>query len=86
MANNILIVDDEIDLTAILAYNLQADGFRTRVAHTAADALKEARREPPDLLILDLMLPDAPGTEVCKQLKADPRTRDVPVLMLTARG
>ena len=86
MATSILIVDDETDLTTILEYNLVAEGYRTRVAHTAADALREARREPPDVLILDLMLPDQPGTAVCRQLKADPRTREIPVLMLTAKG
>ncbi len=87
MANNdILIVDDETDLTAILEYNLKAAGFSTRVAHTAADALREAKRDPPALVVLDLMLPDHPGTEVCKLLKSDPRTKGVPVVMLTARG
>jgi two-component system phosphate regulon response regulator PhoB len=86
MPTTILIVDDEIDLTSILEYNLQAEGFRTRVAHTAAGAFREIKREVPDLCLLDLMLPDQSGLDVCKQLKSDPRMRDVPVIMLTARG
>src|SRR5689334_14756241 len=85
MASRILIVDDEPDLTSIVDYNLQAAGFSTRVAHTGREALQLLRKEPPDLVVLDLMLPDLPGTEVCKTLKSDPRTKAIPVIMLTAR-
>jgi two-component system phosphate regulon response regulator PhoB len=86
MGHRILIVDDEPDLTSILEYNLRAAGFVPSVAHTGREALQAVRRELPDLVLLDLMLPDLPGTEVCKALKADPRTRAIPVLMLTARA
>ena len=79
MSELILIVDDEHDLVNTLAYNLERAGFRTRSAFTGQVGLDYARLEPvPDLILLDLMLPDFPGTEVCKQLKADPRTPRTP--------
>ena len=82
----ILIVEDELDLQQILAYNLEHAGYAVRVAGTGRDALRLAQEEPPQLVLLDLMLPDMPGTQICKQLKEDPRTQAVPVVMLTARG
>ena len=82
----ILVVDDERDLASLLDFNLRQAGFETQVASTGAEALALARRRVPDLVLLDLMLPDLPGTEVCRQLKVDARTRSVPVVMLTARG
>ncbi|TNE84871.1 MAG: response regulator transcription factor [Deltaproteobacteria bacterium] len=86
MSELVLIVDDEHDLVNTLAYNLERAGLRTRSALTAQMGLDYARLEPvPDLILLDLMLPDFPGTEVCKQLKADERTKDVPVIVLSAR-
>jgi two-component system phosphate regulon response regulator PhoB len=81
----ILIVDDERDLASVVDFNLRQAGFDTVVATTGAAAMAEAHRRVPDLVLLDLMLPDVPGTEVCRQLKTDPRTRHVPVVMLTAR-
>lgn len=83
----ILIVDDEQDLVSTLEYNLQREGFEVRSAGTGGQALELASREPrPDLILLDLMLPDASGTEVCRELRADEQTRDVPIIMLTAKG
>ena len=82
----ILIVDDEHDLLTLLDFNLKAEGFKTLVASTGAEALAHLRRDPPDLVILDLMLPDTSGTEVCRTIKSDPRTKHVPVVMLTAKG
>jgi len=87
MSALILVVDDERDLVATLTYNLEREGFATRSALTGQEALQLAAQEPvPDLVILDLMLPDIPGTDVCRRLRAEERTRRVPVLMLTARG
>lgn len=87
MAELILIVDDERDLVSTLEYNLERDGFETRTALNAADALELVEREPiPDLVILDLMLPDMSGTEVCRQIRQNQKTADVPVVMLTAKG
>lgn len=87
MSGLILVVDDERDLVATLVYALQREGFETRSAYSGRDALDLAARAPtPDLVLLDLMLPDISGTEVCRGLRADERTRDVPILMVTARG
>jgi two-component system phosphate regulon response regulator PhoB len=82
----ILLVDDERDLLSLLDFNLRAAGFETLLATTGEQALSHIRRRVPDIVLLDLMLPDVPGTEVCRQLKSDPRTRHVPVVMLTAKG
>jgi two-component system phosphate regulon response regulator PhoB len=82
----ILLVDDERDLLSLLDFNLRAAGFETLLATTGAQALAHLRRRIPDLILLDLMLPDIVGTEVCRQVKSDPRTRNVPVVMLTAKG
>jgi two-component system phosphate regulon response regulator PhoB len=83
----ILIVDDEADLVATLDYNLRREGFQTRTARTGRQALELAAQAPrPDLILLDLMLPDLAGSEVCRRLRGLPETRAVPVLMLTAKG
>jgi len=83
---SILLVDDEKDLLSLLDFNLRAAGFETALATSGDQALTQLRRRTPDLVLLDLMLPDLSGTEVCRQIKADPRTRHVPVVMLTAKG
>ncbi len=83
----VLIVDDEPDLVANLVFNLEREGIRTKTASNGEQALAQANAEPlPDLVILDLMLPDISGTEVCRRLRQNDRTRAVPVLMLTAKG
>jgi len=81
----VLIVDDERDLVRLLEFNLQEAGFETAAAYRGEEALQKAKQRTPHLIVLDLMLPDIPGNEVCRQLRANPRTRHVPVLMLTAR-
>jgi two-component system phosphate regulon response regulator PhoB len=81
------VVDDEPDLVANLVFNLEREGVRTKSATTGAQALAIAHAGTvPDLVILDLMLPDISGTEVCRRLRQDDRTRLVPILMLTAKG
>lgn len=82
----ILIVDDEDDLRELLDLNLRREGFRTALAANGAEAIAAARAERPALVVLDLMLPDMSGTEVCRRLRADPGTASVPVIMLTAKG
>ena len=69
---NVLVVDDERDLVSLLDFNLRQSGFETTLAYAGEEALNAARRRPPDLVLLDLMLPDMSGTEVCRQLKSDP--------------
>lgn len=82
----ILIVDDEPDLLRLIDLNLRREGYRTVLAATGQEALTAARAEPPALVILDLMLPDLSGTEVCRRLRGAVETKEVPVIMLTARG
>ena len=81
----ILVVDDEPDIVALVAYHLAKAGYRVSTAATGTDALELARQDRPALVVLDLMLPGLSGFEVLEQLRADDATRDVAVLMLTAR-
>ncbi len=81
----ILVIEDEEDLQEVLRYNLQAAGHTVTTAGLGAKGLALARQATPDLVLLDLMLPDVPGTEVCRQLRQDARTRDLPIVMLTAK-
>ena len=82
----IVVIEDEADLQEVLRYNLAAAGHTVALAGRGDVGLRFARESLPDLVILDLMLPDTAGTEVCKALKRDPATRAIPVLMLTARA
>jgi two-component system phosphate regulon response regulator PhoB len=82
----VLIVDDEKDLRSLLDFNLKQSGYRTVQAATGAEAVARVASHRPDLILLDLNLPDVSGTEVCRQLKADPETEAIPIVMLTARG
>ena len=82
----VLIVEDERDVVDLLTLNLDKAGFRTSNAADGAVGLEKARNEKPALIILDLMLPKMPGLEVCKILKSDPGTRQVPIMMLTAKA
>jgi two-component system phosphate regulon response regulator PhoB len=87
MAPLILIVDDETDLAETVAYNVEREGFRTIKAGTGTQALALVTAEPrPDLVVLDLMLPDISGTEVCRRMKESPALKTIPVLMLTAKA
>jgi DNA-binding response OmpR family regulator len=82
----ILVVEDEQDLQKVLEYNLKQAGHEPIAAMRGRDALELVRARRPDAVLLDLMLPDVPGTEVCRALKADAGTRSIPVIMLTAKG
>jgi phosphate regulon transcriptional regulator PhoB len=82
----ILIVDDEKNIVEAIRYNLEKAGFRTLTAFDGARALELARRELPDLITLDVMLPEHDGWEVCRFLRQDPRTRRIPIVMLTVKG
>lgn len=83
--DRILIVEDEPDILEMVRYNLAQAGFDVAVAEDGEEALDCVREAIPDLVILDLMLPGMDGLDVCKHLKQDPKTRHVPILMLTAR-
>jgi len=82
----ILIIEDEKSLIDVLTYNLENEGFEVLSATDGMDGLNQARAHHPDLVLLDLMLPVMEGLEVCRQLRSDSRTRETPVLMLTAKG
>jgi two-component system phosphate regulon response regulator PhoB len=86
MTEHILIVDDEADIVELLDYNLRQAGYTVVNARDGASALAAVRRQRPDLIVLDLMLPDLPGTEVCRRLRKDADTEAIPILMLTARA
>jgi DNA-binding response OmpR family regulator len=82
----VLVVDDERDLVDLITYNLGRNGYTVLPAFDGLAALEIARREVPDLILLDLMMPGLDGTEVARRLKADSRTATIPIIMLTARG
>src|ERR1051325_11527145 len=86
MPQTILVVDDERDIVELVRYNLTQAGYRVVSAMDGRQAVDMARRERPDLVVLDLMLPTLPGAEVARILKQDEKTRTIPILMLTARG
>jgi len=82
----ILVVEDEQDLQQVLKFNLQQAGYHVRVTSSGTEAMRLVAQEAPTLMLLDVMLPDILGTEVCRLLKSDPATASVPIVMLTARG
>ncbi len=82
----VLIIEDEADIRQVLEYNLEANGHTVFSAARAEEGLRAVREKKPDLVLLDLMLPDLPGTEVCKQLRSAPETAKLPIVMLTAKG
>ena len=86
MKAHILVVDDEPDALELIEYNLRSAGYQVFTASNGNCALELARRHLPDLLVLDLMLPEISGIEVCKTLRRNPDTADVPILMLTAKA
>src|SRR5271163_2982945 len=82
----ILVVDDERDIVDLVRYNLNKNGYDVLVAYDGNEALEIARREMPDLIVLDLMLPGLSGTEVARRLKGEAPTAGIPIIMLTAKG
>lgn len=82
----ILIVEDEPDMVETLSFHLQSEGFACEAAHTGMEALRKANELVPDAILLDIMLPDINGYQVCRRLKSEERTRHIPILMLTARS
>jgi DNA-binding response OmpR family regulator len=86
VSRKILVVDDEPVLVETIAYNLQQAGYQVTTAADGISALEAARRETPDLVILDIMLPEMDGLEVCRQLRREHNTATTPIMMLTAKG
>jgi phosphate regulon transcriptional regulator PhoB len=85
-ALRVLIVEDEPDIRDLLVFHLERDGYQVAKARSGADALRQAQGSPPDLVLLDLMLPEMDGLEVCRRLRQNPVTQGIPIVMLTARG
>lgn len=86
MSAYILIVEDEAAIHQLLTYNLEAEGFRTRVVESGDEVYPALNEELPDLVLLDWMLPGLSGIEICRMIRLRPETQKLPVLMLTARG
>ena len=84
MAQKILIVDDDPDLVEAVSIILESKGYDVVAAYDGVEGLKRARSENPDLIVLDVMMPNKDGYEVCKELKADEKYRAIPILLLTA--
>ncbi|WP_165226285.1 winged helix-turn-helix domain-containing protein [Aquisphaera insulae] len=82
----ILVIEDERTLVEVLAVNLEREGFEVILAHDGQEGLRQAQLKLPDLIVLDLMLPLKPGLEVCRELRMGSRTRDIPIIMVTAKA
>lgn len=80
----VLVVDDEPDFAAIVQGNLEKEGFLVEIAYNGEEGLEKVRSHPPDAIVLDVMMPEKDGYEVCRELKGDDQTRDIPIILLTA--
>jgi phosphate regulon transcriptional regulator PhoB len=86
MALRVLIVEDEPDIRDLLVFHLEREGYQVTKCRSGEEAVRLAQAAPPDLLLLDVMLPEMDGLEVCRRLRRDPHTQAIPIVMLTARG
>jgi len=86
MAERILVIDDEPDLLELVRFHLAQEGFEVEIAATGREGLQAIRRGSPSLVVLDLMLPDLSGTELCRRIRADEHLAELPIIMLTARS
>jgi DNA-binding response OmpR family regulator len=84
MTKRILVVDDEPDIVGLVSYHLETEEYHVVRVSSGLEALHQARRDPPDLILLDLMLPDLDGFSICEILSHHPSTREIPVILLTA--
>ncbi len=80
----ILVVDDEPDLVAMVKKNLEKVGYKVEVAYNGVEAMEKVKANPPDAIVLDVMMPEKDGYEVCSELKGDEKYEDIPIVMLTA--
>jgi phosphate regulon transcriptional regulator PhoB len=86
MTSRVLIVEDEADIRDLLAFHLEREGYQVSTSRTGADALRHVKASPPDLILLDIMLPELDGLEVCRRLRREAATAALPIVMLTAKG
>jgi len=82
----VLVIEDEVDIQQLLSYHFKQAGYRLDIQGNGSEGLKRARESNPDLIVLDLMLPGTDGFEVCRALKGDPKTRAIPIIILTAKS
>ncbi len=82
----ILVIEDERDMCELLEYNLEREGYETIVAHDGQEGLRKAQTLLPDMILLDLMLPGLSGFDVCRELRAGERTRDIPIIIISAKS
>ena len=82
----VLVIEDEADLREVLSYNLKREGYRVVTSHSGTDGLRRVREEKPAIVLLDLMLPDLDGVEICQRIRRDPDLRSTPIIMVTAKG
>src|SRR5579864_7093072 len=82
----VLVIEDERGLTDVLEYNLKREGYETTVAHDGQEGLRKAQTLLPDLILLDLMLPSLSGFDVCRDLRGGERTRDIPIIIISAKA
>lgn len=82
----ILVIEDDRSLAEVLEYNLRLEGYEVFCAHDGGDGLNQARSKSPDMIVLDLMIPVVDGIETCRRLRSEARTRDTPIMMLTAKA
>jgi two-component system phosphate regulon response regulator PhoB len=82
----VLVIEDERDLAEVLTYNLEREGYDAIVAHDGQEGLRKAQTLLPDLILLDIMLPGISGTEICREVRAGERTRDIPIIIISARS
>jgi two-component system phosphate regulon response regulator PhoB len=82
----VLVIEDERQLTDVLRYNLERDGYEAAIAHDGQEGLRKAQAQLPDLILLDLMLPGMDGLQVCRELRGNERTRRIPIIILTAKA
>jgi two-component system phosphate regulon response regulator PhoB len=82
----VLVIEDERDLAEVLTYNLEREGYEAVVAHDGQEGLRKAQTLLPDLILLDIMLPGISGTEICREVRAGERTRDIPIIIISARS
>jgi phosphate regulon transcriptional regulator PhoB len=86
MSSRVLIVEDERDIRELVVHHLKREGYQVSAASSGEEALRQVQAAPPDLVILDLMMPSMDGLEVCRRLRQDPATASLPIVMLTAKG
>ncbi|MGQ9603584.1 MAG: response regulator transcription factor [bacterium] len=86
LRGKVLVVDDEEYIQHILNFSFSAEGYQVITANDGEEAIEKAKSENPDVIVLDIMMPKMDGYEACRRLKSDPKTRNIPVILLTAKG